>query len=183
VTGIPKGERRASGVYSQLAGPPPNNREIIYFDEAKDDIDYVTLHNILYFIYIGCVNLPFTKDGAEEKHPDGYPGIPDAFRLFRSAHKFKLPLLRDRCLFYLDQGLTPQIAVERLFHPECESYDTLKNLYFDYLVANYDEVKETKEWERALTNDDDISPAAARFRARLLFDISKRLSTLAKAPQ
>jgi hypothetical protein len=180
VTGTTVEERKASSSYAQNAGPPTDNREVIYFDEAADDIDYITLHNILYFLYIGCVNLPFSKDEAKEQHPEGYPGIPDPFRLFRNAHKFHIPLLTDRCLFYLDQGITPKSAVERLFHPECENYDALKTLYFDYLVANYDQVKETKEWERALCNDDDVSPAVARFRARLLFDISKRLSTLQK---
>lgn len=173
-------EKRASTSYADHAGPPADSREIIYLDEAADDIDYVTLHNILYFIYIGCVNLPFSKDGPKEEHPEGYPATADPLRLFRNAHKFQLPELKDRCLFYLDQGITPQTAVERLFHPECERYDALKTIYFDYVVANYDQVKETKEWERAVCNEDDVSPAVAKFRARLLFDISKKLSSLQK---
>jgi hypothetical protein len=178
VSGRTVEERRASKSYGQLAGPPVENRDVIYFDETADDIDYVTLHNILYFIYIGCVNLPFPRNAPTEDHPAGYPGIPEPTRLFRNADRFQLTLLKDRCLFYLDQGITPELAVERLFHPECENYDALKNLYFDYVVVNYDKVKETKEWERVFCNEDDISPAAAKFRARILFDISKKLSTL-----
>jgi hypothetical protein len=178
VSGRTVEERRTSRQYGQLAGPPIENRDVIYLDEVADDIDFVTLHNVLYFIYIGCVNLPFSKNAPKEDHPEGYPGVPEATCLFRNAHKYQLPLLKDRCLFYLDQGITPELAVERLFHPECENYDALKNLYFDYIVLNYDKVKETREWERVFCNEDDISLAAAKFRARILFDISKKLSTL-----
>jgi hypothetical protein len=154
-----------------------DDRQVIYLDNAADDIDFATLHNILYFIYIGCVNLPFPQEEAEDDPlPEGYPDEPDPYRLFRNANKFLLPSLKERCYFHLKYGVTPKNVTERLFHPECEYHEELKELYFDYLIANYDVVKETEEWERVICNEEDVSPSVARYRARLLLDISKKLS-------
>ena len=151
-----------------------DDRQIIYLDDPADDIDFVTLHNILYFIYIGCVNLPLPNEDADDEFPpDGYPDEPDPFRLFRNADKFLLPSLKERCLFNLEHGIILENVAERLFHPYCEYHPELKELYFNYLVANYDEVKETEGWERAVCNDEDVSPSTARYRARLLYNISK----------
>ena len=159
----------------------PDDRQVIYLDDPADDIDFVTLHNILYFIYIGCVNLPFTEDESEDDPlPEGYPDEPDPFCLFRNADKFLLSSLKERCYFHLECDVTPQNVVERLFHPECEHHEELKDLYFDYLIANFEEVKETNEWEHVICNDEDVSPSFARYRARLLFDISKKLCTSRK---
>jgi hypothetical protein len=148
-------------------------------EDPEDDIDFVTLHNILYFIYIGCVNLPLPKrdddDDDDEPLPEGYPDQPDPFLLFRNADKFLLPALKERCLFNLEHDITSANVAERLFHPVCEHHEELKDLYFKYLVANYDEVKETAGWERAVCNLEDVSPFTIRYRARLLFDISKKV--------
>lgn len=153
-----------------------DDRQIIYLDDPADDIDFVTLHNILYFIYIGRVNLPFPKEEPDDEPlPEGYPDEPDIFRLFRNADKFLLPSLKEICIYNLGHDVTPQNVAERLFHPDCEYHEELKELYFDYLVDNYDEVKETEGWERAVCDDDDDSPSTARNRARLLFNISKKV--------
>lgn len=170
---------------SASSSPPSDgtydDRQIIYLDDPADDIDFVTLHNILYFIYIGCINLPFPHEESDDDPlPEGYPDEPDPYRLFRNADKFLLPSLKERCYFHLEHGITHKNVAERLFHPDCEHHEDLKELYFDYLVANFDEVKETEEWERVVCNDEDVSPSFARYRARLLFDISKKLSTSRK---
>jgi hypothetical protein len=145
-------------------------------EDPEDDIDFVTLHNILYFIYIGCVNLPLPeRDDDDEPLPEGYPAQPDPFLLFRNADKFLLPSLKERCLFNLQHDITSANVAERLFHPDCEYHEELKDLYFKFLVANYDEVKETVGWERAVCNLDDVSPSTVRYRARILFDISKKV--------
>src|SRR5271154_6608178 len=97
-----------------------DTRQVIYFTDPKDDIDFVTLHNILYFIYIGCVNLPFPQEEADsEPLPDGYPNEADPFRLFRAADRFLLPTLKERCFLHLKHGVTTKNVVERLFHPDC----------------------------------------------------------------
>jgi hypothetical protein len=144
-------------------------------EDPKDDIDFVTLHNILYFIYIGCVNLPFSK--RDEPLPEGYPDEADPYLLFRNANKFLLPSLKKLCYYNLKHNVTATNVAERLFHPDCEYHEELRELYFNYLVANYAEVKETEGWERAVCNLDDASPSTVRYRARLLFDISKSVRT------
>src|SRR5271154_5538462 len=55
-----------------------NNQQLIDLDEEVDDIDFVTLHNILYYIYTGCVNLHYkSKDLEFPRVPEGYPAKPD----------------------------------------------------------------------------------------------------------
>jgi hypothetical protein len=137
---------------------------------------FVTLHNILYFIYIGCVNLPGQKDNDVEKpFPEGYPEEADPFLLFRNANKFLLSELKECCLYSLEHGVTVDNVAERLFHPSCQFHEDLKAFYFNYLVANYDAVKATTGWESAFCGSDDECPSAARYRTRLLFTISRKV--------
>jgi hypothetical protein len=148
-----------------------DDRETIYFNDPADDIDFVTLHNILYFIYIGCVNLPLPNEDREEPLPEGYPEEACPFRLFRNADRFLLPALKEHCLFNLEHGVTPQNVSERLFHPDCEHHPELKEFFYQYLITNFDQVKETEGWERAVCND-ETSPSTFRYRSRLLFEIT-----------
>jgi hypothetical protein len=147
-------------------------------DQPEDDIDFVTLHNILYFVYIGCVNLPFPhdeKDSEPEPLPEGFPDQADPFRLFRAADKFLLPSLQEQCYFHLQHGVTVENVSDMLFHPDCEHHMELKQHFTDYIVANFKEVKETEGWERAVC-DEDISPAIYRYRSRLILEITKKLA-------
>jgi hypothetical protein len=167
----------ASSSSSSASDEVSDGRQIIYLDDPADDIDFVTLHNILYFIYIGCVNLPLPReDQIEEPLPEGYPDEADPFLLFRNADKFLLPALKERCLFNLEHGVTAENVAERLFHPDCEYHEDLKEFYFNYLVANYDAVKDTQGWERAVCSiNDDVPASTARYRTRLLLDITRRV--------
>ena len=144
-------------------------------DDPADDIDFITLHNILYYIYIGRVNLPFPQEEWDEPFPEGYPDEPDPFCLFRNANKFLLPSLKELCLVNLQHDITPQNVAERLFHPDCEYHGELRELYLHYITDNYDEVKETEGWERTVCDEEDMSPSTARYRMRLLYEISKKV--------
>src|SRR5213595_567566 len=80
------------------AAPGPHNRQTIYLDDEDDDLDFVTLHNILYYVYTGYVNLYNNAHGSKTlAMPVGSPDKPDPFRPFRNADKFVLPVLMDRC--------------------------------------------------------------------------------------
>jgi len=143
-------------------------------EDPKDDIDFVTLHNILYFIYIGCVNLPLPKwDEEDEPLPEGYPDEADPFLLFRNANKFLLPSLKELCLYNLKHDVTATNVAERLFHPDCQYHEELRELYFNYLVANYHEVRGSAGFKRAVCDLDDASPSTIRYRTRTLFDITQ----------
>jgi hypothetical protein len=150
-----------------------DDRRTIFLDDPADDIDFVTLHNILYFIYIGCVNLPGLK--VDKPLPEGYPEEADPFLLYRNADKFLLPDLKDRCLYSLECSVTVENVAERLFHPGCQYHEDLKAMYLDYLLFHYDAVKDTKGWESAVVNGDVDTPSTVRYRLRLLFDISRKV--------
>jgi hypothetical protein len=153
-----------------------DTRQLVHFSDAEDDIDFVTMHNLLYFIYIGCINLPFGQAEADsEPLPEGYPEEADPFRLFRAADRFLLPTLKERCSLHLEHGVSTKNVVERLFHPDCEHHLRLGQHYFDYLIANFDVVKETEEWESMICPSEEISSSVARYRNRLLLEITKRL--------
>ena len=144
-------------------------------DDPEDDIDFVTLHNILYYIYTGSVNLHVKREGDEDyEFPEGYPDEPDLYCLFRNADKFLLTSLKDICHLHLTEGVTHENVAERLFHGDCEHHEDLKERYMEYLLANYDKVKETDGWERVL-NDEDVSASVVKYRMSLLFEISKKL--------
>lgn len=170
--------RRVRATSSMLPQLPelPEKRNVVYLDDPADDIDFVTLHNILYFIYISCVNFRFSSEQRTIPLPQGYPDEPDPFLLYRNADKFLLPKLKHHYYFYLENNLTPATVVDMLFHSECTHHPELKELYIEYILANWDQVKDTEGWERALCqDDDDVSPSVVRYRSRLLFEISKKL--------
>jgi len=148
----------------------------IYLDKPEDDIDFVTLHNILYFIYIGCVNLPkFPHDEKDsEPLPEGYPDEADPFRLYRAADKFLLPALKEHCYIHLQHGVTVENVADMLFHPDCEHHPELKQHFLEYVIANFKAVKVTEGWERAVC-DEDVSPAVYRYRGRLVLEITRKI--------
>jgi hypothetical protein len=152
-------------------------RDIIYMNDPDDEIDFITLHNILYFIYIGVVNLPQTREDENEPLPQGYPDQPDPFLLYKAADKFLLSDLKQLCYVYSEAFTTPTNVAEKLFHPECQYYPELKKLYLEYTVANFNEVRDTEGWERAVCQEDEAeSPSVARYTSHLLFEISKRVT-------
>lgn len=170
------GSRSEGQKFSPSSDEKADHRQVISMEDPEDDIDFVTLHNILYFIYIGCVNLPLPKrDNHDKPLPEGYPDEAEPFLLFRNAKKLLLPCLTELCLFNIEHDISATNVAERLFHSDCEYHEELRELYFNYLVANYDKVKETEGWERAICTLDDASPSTVSYRARVLFDISKRV--------
>jgi hypothetical protein len=178
---FPKPLETNSSTQSEAPGASPtkshDNRQVIYLDDLEDDIDFTTLHNILYYIYIGCVNLPNPWDDGSEnrKFPEGFPDEPDPYRLYRNADKFLLPSLKTRCYLNLTLNITPENVAERLFHRECQHYEELKNAYLEYLLDNYDKVKTTEGWEKVICNEEDVSQTVWRYRTRLLLEISRQL--------
>lgn len=142
-------------------------------NETEDEIDFVTLHNILYYIYIGCVNLP--RELKPCGLPKGYPAKPNAFLLYRNAEKFLLPDLKAKCFEQLKSELSPSNVTERLFDANCDYYDELRSCYFQYLLDNYNEVKKTEGWKKVFL-DEDGSQTVERYRRQLLFEISQKVN-------
>src|SRR5436309_2764435 len=66
--------------------------------KAIISVDSTTMHNILYYLYTGCVNLHFSDD---KNYPVGYPAAADPFLLYRAANMYMLEELENRCCLYL----------------------------------------------------------------------------------
>ena len=151
-----------------------DNRYIVHLDDPEDDIDFVTLHNILYYIYTGVVNLHTSAPDPQEL-PHGYPEEPDLYELYRNADKFLLPELKETCLEFIEAALTPTRVVEWLFNINSKGYEILKVGFMRYLVANFQEIRETEEWITAVSNIGDATSSVRSYQLSLIIEIMSQL--------
>jgi hypothetical protein len=90
----------------------------IHLDEEKDDIDIVTLHNIVYYLYTGCVNIKFPlpyEDDFRYVRPVGFPPPADPYLLYKNARKFLIDGLTHHTFEVLWETLRPENVIDRLF--------------------------------------------------------------------
>ena len=152
----------------------------IPMDDIEDDIDYVTLHNILYYIYTGCANLILGKAHGT-KHsipPEGFPERPDPFDLYRNAERLLLFPLRDHSFKYLRATTTVANVAERLFHRDCEVHDDLREFFLGFFMERYDDVTRTEGWEAVVLNKNKATNGLRRYQKSLLLDISRRVRAM-----
>jgi hypothetical protein len=159
---------------------PQDHRAVISMDRPEDDINFITLHNILYYLYTGCVNLRFESAKYPHKktsHPPGYPLQPDPFELYKNAKKFLIKPLSDYCLQYLEVSLTPRNVIKRLFREDgvLKYYDEIAKLYVKYVLANFDEVKKCEDWVQ-VRNFEESDPEVRELNRKILFDIIDKLT-------
>jgi len=142
-------------------------------------VDFVTVHNILYYIYTGCVNLHVPLNGPKYiTPPEGYPDEADPFRLYRSADKFLLHDLKGHCFHYIKAatGDDPRKAIQWLFDYNCGHHDELREHCLGRVLARYDELKESEEWRKVVLNEEDVPPSVRQYQERILYEISMRLT-------
>jgi hypothetical protein len=165
----------------ESTSPTPETRLTLYFNDPEDDIDFVTLHNIIYYIYTKSVNVRLRGICAYPANDRdlivGHPPSPDPFDLYRNAKKFLLDPLADYCFEYLDQSTYFDI-LESLFRRDTElkHHDKLRELFLQKLVESYEWVKTTPRWRKIVCNELDISAETRQHHEQLLFEISQRLS-------
>lgn len=152
-----------------------NDRHVISFEAAEHQIDYLTLHNILYFSYTGSANL-FAGDRHSSSHPKGFPPPAEPFSLFRNSEKFLLDRLKERCFQYFKATNNTANIAERLFHVDCCHHDGLRELFMEFLLRNYNAVKETKGWEKVVLEDGNGGDEEAmKYGKGILLEITRRL--------
>jgi hypothetical protein len=134
------------------------------------------LHNLLYYIYTGTANLESTW-GFLDTLPEGFPAQADPFRLSQVAHNLQLTGLEEDCAYELKKGVTIDNVAERLFHPVCRDNHELRELFLNFLLKNYDKVKDTEGWETTVHGFDVESESSSvrKYRMHLFHDISKRV--------
>ena len=141
---------------------------------SVDNVDSTTMHNILYYLYTGRVNLHFLGDN---DYPVGYPAAVDPFLLYRAANMYMLEELENRCCFYLRETCTPENIIERLFdNPECMHHDRIRNIFFEYLTKNFESIKKTKQWEEMWHTMKDCSEELVAHKSRLLLEITSKMT-------
>jgi hypothetical protein len=152
-------------------------RQIISMDSLADGIDFVNLHNILYFIYFGIVNLIVEDGGPKYKTlPPNFPSAPNPFDLYRNAEKLLLDSLKDRYFRHLKETTTTNNTAERLFHPDCVFDNDLRRLFMGFAQENFDLVKYTDGWKNAVCMEDDVSPQLRQYHHSILLEITQHLT-------
>lgn len=150
-----------------------------------DDFNFTTMHNVLYYLHTGYVNLHLQWRGIEEdcdaetfpEVPLDYPEVADPLSLYQAASLYMLEDLENRCFRYLSSTCTEKNIVKRLFNrPECAHYDRIRNMYLEYLVNHFEAVKTTKQWEEMLLGMKDCSEDLVAHRSALLFEITRKMS-------
>lgn len=138
------------------------------------DIDFVTMHNLLYFLYTARANLHFGI--AHARVPTGYPDKADAFELYRVADMYMVQSLTDRCFRFLTLTMTPDNICERLFNVLSQPYKELREEYIAFLLKNYGKVKETQSWKVIFLETEDLTLEERKYRAEALLEITGRLT-------
>ena len=178
---LPPALKSTETLSEEKAAPPTSEgQDTIRMDDIEDDIDYVTLHNILYYIYTGCVNLILGKAHGT-KHaiaPEGFPERPDPFDLYRNAERLLLFPLRDHSFKYLRATTTTANVAERLFHRDCEVHDALREFFLDFFMERYDDVIRTDGWEAIVMNKNNEANGLRRYHKRMILDISRRVKPI-----
>jgi hypothetical protein len=150
-------------------------RALIYVD----NIDPTTMHNILYFLYTGHVNLHEVPASTTDihGHPVGYPSrVEDISALYHAANMYLLEPLEERCYRYLEETCNLNNICERLFYSAGRFHERLKSTYLEYVVEHYDEVKVTQEWGDSILKIQDSSAEEADYQLATLLEISRKLS-------
>ena len=76
--------------------------------------------------------------------PHGFLSAPNALDLYRNADKFLLEQLRTQCYDYLKLTTNISNVTDRLFHYQTQYDRPLPELFLEYIVVNYNEVKITQ---------------------------------------
>jgi hypothetical protein len=159
-----------------------DSRLVLYFNSPHDDIDFTTLHNIIYYIYTKSVNLRARGRRLLPAHDTtlipGHPHPADAFDLYHNSKKFLLDPLTDYCFEFLKRSTTHVNVTERLFRSDAElrHHDLLRKMYLDKLIVDYDDIKESDHWREIMCNELEVSSEAREYHEILLFEISRRLT-------
>jgi hypothetical protein len=117
-----------------------------------------TLHNLLYYIYTGKVHLHLDQfcGNCGCLRNSVCPQVKNPFELYRIALKYQFEMLAARCFHYLFSTVTPINIYERLVslwpHSSLRG-EELRVFYLDYLVENFNVVKERDELISVMEKD------------------------------
>jgi hypothetical protein len=149
-------------------------RPIIYID----DVDFVTFHNILYFLNTGRINLQYQREEVVRpwEEPEGCSlEEPCPVSLFRAADMYLIEPLRQQSLLFLIDTCTINNISDRLFDINVQALEDLKTEFLEYMVKNFNQVIATKEWRETVLKIKDGSTEEMEYQLELLLDITTGL--------
>jgi hypothetical protein len=140
-----KRESLSSSIDREKTGPKTDHRKIIALHGRGE-----TVHNLLYYVYTGMVNLHCDhKDITDfpSLHPKGYPPEVDALDLHTLANEIGIDGLEKLSLDYARKFCTVENVLTTLT-TELGLNDSLIDMFVSFIKDNYDAVKKTPEWEQ-----------------------------------
>lgn len=138
-----KAARTAQGNHRSLpsrenSGPKTDGRKIIEVPRSEE-----TVHNLLYYIYTGRVNLLCNDKDLLSFQPKGYPPEVDAFDMHPLSKKIGIHELEKLCFNYAVE----LCAVEDvLTMAKLRLDDALLDTIVSFIKGNYGEFRKISEW-------------------------------------
>lgn len=96
------------------------------------DISPSVLNNLLYYIYSAKINI-LTPEAADA--------------MYRAADKYDLPALKDECLRFIKDNLTPENVSYAVILSDTFGEATLKEAIEQFVEAKLEEVLENDQWK------------------------------------
>jgi hypothetical protein len=148
--------------FSQIDNPPPLRRRRISMVE-----DFDIVHSILYYIYTNRVTFSTIKpdDSQEEGR---LPRICPTEDIYALAHRFDLDSLQAKALGFLEKTCTLGNATQRTFSKFASLYDEVGEVYNDYFMAKWKNIRKTPSFEEyfsTLEDEEDHEETARVFKA------------------
>lgn len=103
------------------------------------DVEYPVFSSVLWYLYTGFVDF----NRLPESHLQ---------ELYRVADMYQITDLKVRLEDYIVQGLSPETVGTELFETGAAEFPDLKDHMLGFLAENFDQVRETKEFNHILDN-------------------------------
>jgi hypothetical protein len=101
------------------------------------------LHTVLYYLYTNAVCF-CTDEDAEP--PPGMPECCDPEQVYAIAHEFGLEDLQQKTISFLRDTCNIENIADRLFGDVSLVYEEAYQVYKEYALQNWNEIKDSKEW-------------------------------------
>lgn len=149
------------------------------------DFEYDTIHNLLYFLYTGYVNMhdtiePVNSDFQDEHYdwtpPAGYPQPVDAFDLYRAADMYLIEDLKKLVSRFIAETCTLDDIYENLFNMDKKPFKEIVEIYLNYIAKNFDLIKGTEMWDQKVRSIlSESTPDELQYRSEVLLSLTKFL--------
>jgi len=150
-----------------------------------DNVKFTTMHNIVYYLYTGKVNMHYSAndDGSyfdpsyTFTPPEGHPPAADPFELYLAANMFLLEEIEHRTERYLRLTCSVENILSRLGDVRLEPYDALREFYIEFVARSdiLDVVRKQPAFKELVEGVDEI-PEKSNYRREIIHQLFMKLS-------